>query len=178
MATDLTVPVDAQDHARGDADATVTLVEYGDYECPSCLATQPTVERLLDELPHVRFVFRHFPLTSVHAHASQAAQAAEAAAAQGQFWPMHAALYKRPGGLELDDLDRLALRLGVEVYRFQSDLTGNKYTAKIKRDIDGGRASGVTGTPTFFLNGRRLPSDVLAGDGLIQAVRDARCGSQ
>ncbi len=173
MASDLTVPVDSGDHVRGDADGRVALVEYGDYECPTCAATHPLVERVLAEVPGVRFAFRHFPLTSVHPHASMAAQAAEAAAAQGKFWPMHDALYKRPGGLELDDLDRLALRLGLEVYQFQSDLTRGLYAAKVRRDTEGGRASGVTGTPTFFLNGQRLSKDVLNADALLTAVRDA-----
>ena len=154
---DLKDPVGDADHCLGRDDAPLTLVEYGDYECPGCLETYPSVERLIRERGgSLRFVFRHFPLTSVHPHAGVAAQAAEAAGAQGKFWPMHRLLYDRRDGLELDDLDHMALTLGLEVYRFQSDLTTRRWAAKVQRQAEGGEASGVDGTPTFFLNGRRV----------------------
>ena len=153
----LAAPVTEEDHCYGPADAPLTLVEYGDYECPGCMQTYPAVERLLkDKGDRLRFVFRHFPLTSVHPHAAVAAQAAEAAGAQGKFWQMHRLLYDRHDGLKLDDLDHMALTLGLEVYRFQSDLTSRRWAAKVQRQAEGGEASGVTGTPTFFLNGRRV----------------------
>lgn len=142
------------------------LVEYGDYECPSCAATQVHVEKLLAERDDVCVVFRHFPLTSVHPTAGVAAQAAEAAAAQGKFWPMHHALYESPGGDPTNDLDATAMRIGLELYRFNNDLTSGIYAPKVAADVDGGKRSGVTGTPTFFLNGRRLklrsPADLAA----------------
>ena len=157
MPDSLAEPVTDADHRLGPDDAPLTLVEYGDYECPHCVETYPAVERLKGELGDgLRFVFRHFPLTSVHPHASVAAQAAEAAGGQGRFWDMHRLLYDRRGGLDLDDLDAMALRLGLEVYRFQGDLTARRYEEKIRRQAESGRASGVKGTPTFFLNGRRV----------------------
>ena len=171
---DLKVPVDESDHTTGaDAEAArVTLVEYGDYECPSCAATQPHVEAVLKEHGEVvRFAFRHFPLTTVHPKASVAAQAAEAAGAQGKFWPMHRALYARPGGDASENLERLALRVGLEPYRFNSDLTGSRFAKKVALDVESGRESGVTGTPTFFLNGRRL--ELPAYEALADAVSHA-----
>lgn len=141
-------------------EAPLTLVEYGDYECPDCMASYPIVNKLIDEYgDRLRFVFRHFPMTSVHPRASMAAQAAEAAGAQGKFWPMHNLLYESRGGLDPSDLDRMAMRLSLDLYRFNSDLTTARWSRKIERDVSGGRASGVTGTPTFFVNGRRAGSD-------------------
>ena len=154
---ELAEPVRDDDHRLGAEDAPVTLVEYGDYECPDCIASFPAVRGLLEELEgRLRFVFRHFPLTSVHPRASVAAQAAEAAGAQGKFWPMHDLLYERRGGLDPDDLDRMALRLNLEVYRFQHDLTTGRFIEKVERDVTSGRRSGVRGTPTFFVNGQRV----------------------
>ncbi|MEM1012618.1 MAG: thioredoxin domain-containing protein [Planctomycetota bacterium] len=161
-AGQLAVAVSKEDHATGAplADAAAVLVEYGDYECPTCAATQPDVENLLAHFgDRLAFVFRHFPLTTVHPRASVAAQAAEAAAAQGQFWPMHRALYARPGGEATDDLERLALRVGLETYKFNGDITAGTYAARVATDVEGGKASGVSGTPTFFLDGRRLSRD-------------------
>lgn len=144
----------------GPFDAPLTLVEYGDYECPDCMASYPIVNRLIDECGHrLRFVFRHFPMTSVHPRASIAAQAAEAAGAQGKFWRMHNLLYESRGGLDPSDLDRMAMRLSLDPYRFNNDLTTARWSRKIERDVAGGRASGVTGTPTFFVNRRRAGND-------------------
>lgn len=156
-AVDLAEPVSPEDHVLGPDDAPITLVEYGDYECPDCVASFPDVSQLLEESAgRLQFVFRHFSRTSIHPRASVAAQAAEAAGAQGKFWEMHRELFLRQGGLEPDDLDRLALRLNLEVYRFHSDLTSRRWSRRVERDADSARRSGVTSTPTFFINGRRL----------------------
>ncbi|MEL7238615.1 MAG: thioredoxin domain-containing protein [Planctomycetota bacterium] len=147
----------SEDHTRGPAGAPITLVEYGDYECPHCIATFPLVETLLETRgDDLRFVFRHFPLTSVHPQASFAAQAAEAAGAQDKFWPMHALLYQEPGGLTDDAFDRLAIKLNLEIYKFQSDLTTRRFADRVQRVAEQGKSLGVTGTPTLFVNGRRL----------------------
>ena len=124
----------------------------------------------------MRFAFRHFPLTSVHPGAGVAAQAAEAAGAQGKFWEMHALLYREPGGPAVENLDRLALRLGLEVYRFQGDLTTAAHASRVAADAEGGRRSGVRGTPTFFVNGRRLPPAASGGAALEDAVDEALAG--
>ena len=149
----LTVPVDARDHAAGPADAPVTLVEYGDYECPYCGNAEPIVKRIRQEMGgRLRFVFRNFPLNSVHPHAGVAAQAAEAAAAQGKFWEMHDLLYEHQDELAEADLTQYALKLGLEIYQFQGDLSGERYARKVRDDFRGGVRSGVNGTPTFFIN--------------------------
>jgi protein-disulfide isomerase len=167
----LTPPVSNADHRAGPDDAPVTLVEYGDYECPYCRAAEPIVEdlrRLLgDEL---RFVFRHFPLTRVHPRAQQAAEAAEAAGAQGRYFEMHALLYERQDALADADLARYADELGLDVERFRRDLAGHAYAARIRDDFLSGRRSGVNGTPTFFLDDERY--DGLVGiRQLLAAIR-------
>ena len=156
-APDLAVPVTDADHSRGPADAPITLVEYGDYECPYCGRSAPMIERLRAEFgDRLRVVFRHFPMNSVHPRAAIMAQAAEAAGAQGKFWQMHDLLYSLQDELEDWAPDRLALRLGLEVYQFDADLSGGRFAEKVEADAAGGRQSGVTGTPTFFVNGRRV----------------------
>jgi protein-disulfide isomerase len=152
----LAVPVNEKDHAQGPADAPVTLVEYGDYECPYCGNAYPIVKRIQKEMgPRLRFVFRNFPLNTIHAHAGIAAQAAEAAAAQGKFWEMHDLLYEHQQDLEAGDMVRYALKLGLEIYRFESDLSGEVFAKRVSDDFRGGVRSGVNGTPTFFINGVR-----------------------
>ena len=154
---DLAVTVSESDHSRGSADAPITLVEYGDYECPYCGRSAPIIERLRDTHgERLRFVFRHFPLNSVHPRAAVMAQAAEAAGAQGKFWQMHDLLYSLQDELEDWAPDRLALRLGLEVYQFDADLSGGRFAARVEADVAGGRRSGVGGTPTFFVNGVRV----------------------
>jgi protein-disulfide isomerase len=153
----LAVPVDSDDHARGGpASAPLTLVEYGDYECPYCGAAYPIVkeiERMLgDEL---RSVFRNFPLGEVHPHAVQAAEAAEAAAAQGSFWEMHDRLYENQRQLETKDLIGHARAVGLDVDRFQADLEEHAHEKRVQDDFMSGIRSGVNGTPTFFINGSR-----------------------
>jgi protein-disulfide isomerase len=152
----LSLPVNEKDHALGPPDAPVTLVEYGDYECPDCLNAFPIIKRLINDFgPRLRFVFRNFPLSNVHPHASVAAQAAEAAAAQGKFWEMHDLLYENQKDLADIEMTRLALRLELEPYRFDADLAAERFTKRVAADYASGVASGVTGTPTFFINGQR-----------------------
>jgi protein-disulfide isomerase len=136
--------------------APVTLVEYGDFECPHCGAAHPIIQEVLRlRGDDIRFVFRHFPLTRIHPHAQQAAEAAEAAAAQNAFWPMHDQLYEHQDALDIDSLVGYAAALGLDTARFQRDLTEHTYAEEVRADFLGGVRSGVNGTPTFFINGQR-----------------------
>lgn len=147
-------PVTEKDHILGPVDAPITLLEYGDYECPDCLNAVPIVKEVRRALgERLRFVFRHFPLSSIHPHASIAAEAAEAAGDQGKFWEMHEALFRHQK--ELADLTHIALSLGLEIYSFESGRTDDRHRSKVYRDYEGGVLSGVKGTPTFFINGCR-----------------------
>ncbi len=149
----LHVPVTQKDHAQGPPDAPVTLVEYGDYECPYCGRAYPIVKELQKRMgARLRFVFRNFPLNTLHEHAGVAAQAAEAAASQGKFWEMHDTLYEHQDELGNTDLQQYALKIGLEIYQFNADLAGEKYARKVRDDFRGGVRSGVNGTPTFFIN--------------------------
>jgi len=154
---DLVDPVDGErDHARGPADAPVTLVEYGDFECPYCGRAEPVVRELLAAFgADLRFVFRHLPLQEVHEHARLASEAAEAAGAQGRFWEMHDLLFAHQDALTLDDLLGYAGVLGLDVDRFRDDLHARAHALRVERDLDSADQSGVTGTPTFFANGLR-----------------------
>jgi predicted DsbA family dithiol-disulfide isomerase len=154
---DLSDPVDPEvDHLRGPADAPVTLVEYGDFECPYCGRAEPVVRQLVAEFGNdLTFVFRHLPLTEVHEHAQLAAEAAEAAGAQGQFWPMHDLLMQHQDALTLSDLYAYAGELGLDMARFRDDLRTRRYTLRVARDVESADASGAAGTPAFFVNGRR-----------------------
>ena len=153
---DLGQPVDPDsDHLRGPEDAPVTLVEYGDFECPYCGQAEPVVRELLADFGDVRYVWRHLPLDDVHPRARQAAEAAEAAAAQGRFWEMHDLLLGHQDALRPQDLVRYAEELGLDVDRFADDLRRHTYAARIADDVDSADLSGVTGTPTFFINERR-----------------------
>jgi protein-disulfide isomerase len=156
MATLLTPPVHSADHIRGAGDATVTLVEYGDFECPFCGGAFPELQRALEELgPKVRFVFRHFPLTHEHPHAQHAAEVAEAAGAQGKFWEMHDLLYQRQGALTDEHLIGYARDLGLDGKRVRHDLEAHVHARRVRDDVASGTLSGVTGTPRFFINGQR-----------------------
>jgi protein-disulfide isomerase len=149
-------PISEADHARGNPDAPVTLLEYGDYECPDCLNTEPIIKKLLDRFgDRLRVVFRHFPKNSIHPHASAAAEAAEAAGAQGKFWEMHETLFAHQHELADMDLTHLALLLGLDVYRFSRDSESHAFPKRVREHYDSGIASGVTHTPTFFINGCR-----------------------
>jgi Na+/H+ antiporter NhaA/predicted DsbA family dithiol-disulfide isomerase len=153
---DLAGPFDPErDHVRGPANATVTLVEYGDFECPYCGRAEQSITELLGRTPDVRFVWRHLPLTDVHPHAQLAAEAAEAAAAQGKFWEFHDLLFDHQDELQVDDLVRYAEELGLDVDRFVDDLRRHSGAPRIADDVDSAERSGVAGTPTFFVDGRR-----------------------
>ena len=153
----LTVPVtEDRDHIQGPADAAVTLVEYGDFECPYCGAAYPIVKDVQDRMgERLRFVFRNFPITTSHAHAEQAAEAAEAAAGQGRFWPMHDLLFENQRRLGDQDLHGYAEQAGLDVERFDSELAEHAHAARVREDFMSGVRSGVNGTPTFFVNGAR-----------------------
>jgi protein-disulfide isomerase len=152
----LTVPVGKDDHVLGPADAPVTLVEYGDYQCPGCGAAYPMVKAIMKRLgTKLRFVFRNMPLNEIHPNAELAAEAAEAAAAQGKFWEMHDALYEHQEQLGPDLVTRIAKRLNLDMPRFQEDLASRRFRDHVKRDFSGGVRSGVNGTPTFFIDGVR-----------------------
>ncbi len=149
-------PVSERDHVQGPESAAVTLVEYGDYECPYCAEAYPVVQEIQKLLgQQLCFVFRHFPLTNVHPHARHAAEAAEAAATQGRFWDMHSLLYDHQAQLDDDHLVQYARDLGLDVERFQRELTHHVYAHRVDEDSESGRHSRVSGTPTFFINGRR-----------------------
>ena len=156
-------PVGPDDHAMGPPDAPITLVEYGDYECPDCFNAVPVVQNVQAELgDRLRFVFRHFPRSSIHPHASVAAEAAEAAADQGKFWEMHLALFANQKKLADLDFAHLALTLGLEIYKFQSSRDSDRHRRRIAADYAGGEKSGVDRTPTFFINGHRYRGAVEA----------------
>jgi protein-disulfide isomerase len=154
---ELTLPVDDdRDHIQGPADAPVTLLEYGDYECPYCGAAYPIVKQVQARMgSRLRFVFRNFPITTSHPHAEQAAEAAEAAAAQGKFWEMHDLLYENQKRLDAADLHSYAEELRLDVEAFDEDLTTHVHAARVHDDFMSGVRSGVNGTPTFYINGRR-----------------------
>jgi protein-disulfide isomerase len=153
---DLAVPVeDDRDHVRGPADAKVTLVEYGDFECPYCGQAEPVVRTLLRNMGDLRYVWRHLPLTDVHPNAALSAEAAEAADRQGAFWPMHGLLLQHQQELRPVHLVRYAADLGLDVDRFREDLRRHVGAARVAEDVDSAGSSGVAGTPTFFINGRR-----------------------
>jgi protein-disulfide isomerase len=153
---DLAVPVDPErDHIRGSLGGRVTLVEYGDFECPHCGEAEAAAREELAEDSDLRFVWRHLPLTDVHPRAQLAAEASEAAAAQGAFWQMHDLLLDRQDHLTAPDLMRYAEELGLDTERFHHDLKRHSYAGRVDQDLDSADQSGVSGTPTFFVNGRR-----------------------
>jgi protein-disulfide isomerase len=152
----LTVPVSARDHVRGSTTAAVVLLEYGDYECPFCRAAQGSLKRLFELVPdEVALAYRHFPLTQLHPHAEAAAEAAEAAAAQGRFWPMHDLLFEHQERLQLSDLVKYAGALNLDLERFSDEVRSRAHAPRIREDFMSGVRSGVNGTPTFFVNGVR-----------------------
>ena len=171
---DLAAPVDPErDHIRGDDDAPVTLVEYGDFECPFCGRAEPVLRQLLNEFGNdLRFVFRHLPLSDVHPRAQLAAEASEAADDQGAFWEMHDLLFDHQDALEPKNLVEYARELGLDVDRFTEQLRRHEYAGRIASDVDDADLSGVSGTPTFFVNGIRHQGayDI---DTLTAAVRTA-----
>jgi protein-disulfide isomerase len=152
----LAADVGARDHIRGSSDAPVTLVEYADFECPFCGRAFPELQRVLKDLGRrVRFVFRHFPVIEDHPHAESAAEVAEAAAAQGKFWEMHDLLFRRQAALDEGHLLAYVRELGLDAVRVERELEQQVHRARVKDDIESGLRSGVSGTPMFFINGRR-----------------------
>ena len=152
---ELTLPVTPTDHSTGLAHAPVTVVEYGDFECPNCKQAAPAVKLLQSRFDQrVRLVYRHFPLEEVHPHAVLAAEAAECAGAQQKFWQMHDLLFEHQSHLKLHDLRGYAERLGLDLERFDSEMRDHLYLQRIREHQASARASGARGTPTFFVNGR------------------------
>jgi protein-disulfide isomerase len=151
---ELALPVGAADHILGPARAAVTVVEYGDFECPNCRQAAPAVKILMARFAErVRFVYRHFPLEGVHPHALQAALAAEAAGAQAKFWPMHDLLFASQAHLKAPQLRGYAERLELDLERYDADMAGKVYLQRVREHIESGEKSGVRGTPAFFVNG-------------------------
>ena len=169
----LTLPVGARDHIRGPATAPVTMVEYGDYQCPFCGEANVVVDEVRRRLgDRLRFVFRNFPLTEVHPHAEHAAEAAEAAAAHGKFWEMHDLLYAHQEALDDTHLAAYGASLGLAAGEIHKALAGHTHADRIREDFLSGVRSGVNGTPTFFINGQRHdgPFDL---DSLLEAIAGA-----
>jgi protein-disulfide isomerase len=150
---ELAVPINPADHNLGPSHAPVTVVEYGDFECPNCKQAAPAVKLLLQRFAgRVRFIWRHFPLEEVHAHALHAALAAEVAAGQHKFWPMHDLLFENQQRLKLPQLRHYAERLELDMVRYDADMADTVYLQRVREDIEGARRSGVRATPTFFVN--------------------------
>jgi len=177
LGPELTLPVgEDRDHIQGPVAAPVTLLEYGDYECPYCGAAYPIVKQVQERMgEQLRFVFRNFPLTTSHPHAEQAAEAAESAAAQGRFWEMHDHLFEHQRHLEAEDLHTYARELGLDVDRFDRELAQHAYVARVHEDFLSGVHSGVNGTPSFYINGRRFDSSYDT-DTLLAALQRAADG--
>ncbi|HEY2275254.1 MAG TPA: thioredoxin domain-containing protein [Steroidobacteraceae bacterium] len=153
--TDLAVPVDPSDHTLGPEHAPVVVVEYGDFECPTCKQAAPSVRLLLERFAsRVRVAFRHFPLEEAHPHALAAAEAAESAGEQGKFWEMHDLLFARQDHLAARHLNSYAEQLGLDMARFTAEMDDHVYIQRIREHQDSGRRSRVRGTPGFFVNGR------------------------
>ncbi len=152
----LTRPVTNEDHIQGPADAPVTLVEYGDFECPHCGRAFPIVEELRRRMGNrLRFVFRNFPLSEIHSHAERAAEAAEAAASENRFWEMHHALFTHQNALDAAHLLKYATEIGLDTAHFSHALASRTFQKRVHDDFMSGVRSGVNGTPTFFINGVR-----------------------
>jgi protein-disulfide isomerase len=156
----LTPPVGKRDHVQGPSSAVVTLVEYADYQCPFCGDVQPTIKKLQKHFgDQLRFVFRNFPQTRVHAYAERAAEAAEAAGAQGKFWEMHDYLYQHQKALDAENLVQAAAALGLDKVKFDQAVAERTYASRVQQDLQSGIDSGVGGTPTVFINGVRNDDD-------------------
>jgi protein-disulfide isomerase len=172
----LTVPVSDRDHIQGPKTAKVTLLEYGDYQCPYCLEAYPIVQEVQERLgDSIRLVFRNFPLSTVHPDAEHAAEAAEAAAAQGKFWEMHDYLYEHQDYLDDAHLLKYAANIGLDVPRFEQDMAAHTFAPRVREDFRSGIRSGVNGTPTFFINGTRHDGEWDL-ESLTAALRKAGAG--
>jgi len=165
----LAVAVEPTDHLEGSEHARVTLVEYGDFECPSCKVAVSTPKLLLERFPNkVRFIFRHFPLQDSHPHALMAAEASEAAGAQGKFWQMHDVLYQNQAHLKDKDLYRYAVDLGMDMARYTAEMDDHIYLQKVREHVEGARRSHIRATPTFFVDG--IVQDISFG---MKSLHDA-----
>jgi len=172
---ELTIPVGPNDHAQGSADAPVTLLEYGDYECPYCGKAYPIVKRLQERLgDRLRFVFRNFPLAELHPNATAAAEFAEAAALQGKFWAMHDMLFEHQRALNPTNLHAYARSLDLDREGLEDALRNGTPRDRVRKDFMSGVRSGVNGTPTFFINGRRFDGNWGDEDAFLAALSDVR----
>jgi len=178
----LTQPVsEGRDHIRGPSSAPVTLVEYGDFECPHCGQAHVILEQLLGQFgERVRLVYRHFALAQIHPHAQRAAEASEAAAAQERFWEMHDILFENQDALEDERLAEYAQDLNLDLVHFERDLFGEVFKPRVREDFMSGVRSGVNGTPTFFINGQRHdgPWDLESLSAAIDAQLHAHGGAE
>ena len=151
----LTVPVSPVDHALGPEHAPVTVVEYGDFECPSCKQAAPAVKLLLEQFVNrVRFVFRHYPLEQIHPHALRAAETAEVAGGQNKFWEMHDLLFEHQLHLKAQNLRSYAEQLGLDMPRYEAEMNDEIHLQRVREHLQNGEESGVRSTPTFFVNGK------------------------
>lgn len=174
---ELAVPIEPADQLLGPAHARVSVVEYGDFECPNCKQAAPAIKLLAHEFaPDVRLAYRHFPLESVHPHALMAAEAAECAAAQGKFWPMHDLLFESQHALKLHHLHECAEKLELDLVRFAAEMKDHLYLQRIREHIKGGEESGVRATPAFFVDGRIVDAS-FSIDALFAAVKGAVRGA-
>ena len=167
----LTQPVSERDHIRGPQSAEVSLVEYGDFECPYCRAAEPIAAGLIQAFgDQLSVSFRHFPLSEVHPHARHAAEVAEAAAAQGKFWEMHDLLFARQDALDDADLLKYAAELSLDSDRVRRELAGHEHVRRVEKDQQSGLDNGVKGTPTFYIDGTRYDGSVALRD-MLAAIR-------
>jgi len=173
MKSKLVLPSAHRDHIRGSIEAPLTLVEYGDYECPYCGEAEPMTRAVQKELgERLCFAFRNFPLVNTHPHAEHAAEAAEAAGAQGHFWEMHDLLFERQEALEDESLWKYASTLSLDVDRLMRDVLSGSYAERLREDYQSGLRNGVNGTPSFFVNG--IPFDgELSVKGLLAALAES-----
>jgi len=168
----LTLPVGSRDHIQGPSYAPVTLVEYGDFECPHCGKAYPMIKELQKHFGSwLRFVYRHFPISTVHPHAKNAAEASEAAGVQGKFWKMHDQLFEHQDALDDKSLRKYAMALDLNIDRFDQEMNSHTYASRVREDFLSGVRSGANGTPTFFINGVRYDGPLEYGS-LFRAVED------
>ena len=173
----LVIPISARDHAQGALDAPLTVVQYGDFQCPHCALAYQDVSEIANELrDSLRFVFRHFPLTQIHPQAQRAAEAAEAAANQARFWEMAALLYENQEQLDNDSLARYARKANLDSKRFKKELSSGVHATRIRADFLGGVRSGVNGTPTFFINGERYEGMFNSAAFVAALLKESRRG--
>jgi protein-disulfide isomerase len=169
----LSRPVNDQDHVLGPQSAPVTLVEYGDYECPYCRQLHPIIHEIMERAEGLRFIYRHFPISKLHPHAARAAEGAEAASAQGRFWEMHNLLFEKEQPLDDERLARLAGKAGLDMERYTREMREGVYAARVEKDFKAALyGDAVTGTPTLYLNSVRL-SNIQSIEVLLVAVIEA-----